>query len=229
MSLYQSRPASPDRVSGPDGAVGRSAYPGTREKGDTMRNCFIALALVGLLVMPAVAQEHYELVVGPPGRDPWPADGSQWHGLAPIGIHCTIANQDGHEDNGDGVVNKCDHITLNGTRYHITWAGPTYHLMWIGGTMYPWNDGGAEPSDPADPDAWHWIYPPEAYCQWQSVDDWEDTGEVPGVIDACDNVYIGGAWWHVEEVSLNIEVVEDPSPIERGTWTEIKNFFKNLF
>ena len=200
-----------------------------------MRYCFVALALVGLLVLPAVAQEHYELVGSPFSRnEPWPPDGAEWHGLAPVGIFCTSAIQEGHEDNGNGIIDACDHITLNGTRYHITWAGPTYHLMAIGGETPPWSDGGAEPEDPVSGENptcenWHWIYPEEAYCQVSHVDDWEDSGVEPGLLDACDNVYIGGTWWHIVEVSWNIEVVEDPSPITPSTWGKIKDFFSGMF
>jgi len=199
-----------------------------------MRNLLIIVALASLLVVPATAQEHWELVGSPFSRnEPWPMDGSEWHGLAPVGIHCTIAVQESHEDNGNGVVDECDHITLSGTRYHITWAGPTYHLVALGGSP-PWPDGGAEPADPLPGEnptceMWHWIYPEDAYCSSSHVDDWEDSGVEPGILDACDNVLLDGIWWHVVEVSWNIEVVEDPDPVEGTTWTKIKDFFKDLF
>jgi len=210
-----------------------------------MRICrlsVIALALVGLLVVPAAAQLHLEYVgTGP--RDPIPPDGSQWHGIAPI--FCDMYEQVGYEDNGDGDVSICDVIILvpdvggEPKRYHIDWAGPTYHLVATGfPETPPYNDGAAEPEDPGpyedDPtgDMWHWIYPPEVFCTVEPVEGWEDggtSGEPNGILDACDNVFIGGFWWHIEAVELNIEVTEEPSPVEPTTWSKVKSFFKQIF
>ena len=50
---------------------------------------------------------------------------------------------------------------------------------------------------------------------------WAGDGEVT----ACDNVLVGGRWWHIEEVRLDITVTEAGSPVETSTWSKLKSFF----
>ena len=189
-----------------------------------MRFCAI-VALVGLVAMaaPAGAQTHFELL-GSPVRDVVPPDCTDWIELFPT--FGPIHHQDLYEDDGDGQVSVCDFITLNGTRYHIDWVGPTYWLVEITGADEMW----CEPTIPdpgGNPTCEIWFEVAPGYGDEWHVDDWEDNGD--GVLSVCDNVFIGGLWWHVEEIGLNITGTETGSPVEPSTWSKIKAFFQDLF
>jgi hypothetical protein len=144
-----------------------------------MRVCVAVVAALGLLAASAAAQPlTLELVPETRPIDTTiPPMGSHWHEIHPN--YCTDYEQTGYDDaDGDGHLSYCDNITLydpiGGTTYvlHIVWAGPTYWLTWVGGAEPPWTNGATEPTDPDD---WHWVYPPEAYCTYQPINDWEDS------------------------------------------------------
>jgi len=153
-----------------------------------------------------------------------PGDCSTWHELYPV--YCTPHHQDLFEDNGDGVISPCDYITLDGLRYHVQWVGPTYFLSGLGGEP-PEVYEPTEPQTGQNPtcETWHEIYP--EFSLQKHVDGWEDNGD--GVLSPCDNVQIGGIWYHIDRIGLDIFVVPGPVGIEQGTWGKIKSFFKSVF
>lgn len=184
-----------------------------------MRLCVIVV-LVGLVAAaaPAGAQTYFELM-GSPVRDVVPPDCSDWNELFPtFGL---IHHQDGYEDDGDGLVSVCDYITLNGVRYHIDWVGPTYWLVEIVAGDEMWCEPTIpDPGDNPTCEIWHEVAP--EFCLEWHIDDWEDNGD--SVLSICDNVLIAGAWWHIEDIGLNIIGTETPSPVENSTWSKIKAF-----
>ncbi len=181
---------------------------------------YVVMALfIAAMAMPAGAQMYLESG-GPPIRfdDSIPPNGSQWHELYPV--FCTPHVQDDYQDNGDGVVSVCDVIFVDGTRYHVDWAGPTYYLSWSGGADERW----CEPEEGTE--FWHEVAP--NFCQTWEVLGWEDTDQ-DGEISFCDQILLADGWWHVEDVSLDITVTEEPSPVRQSTWTRIKDFFSGVF
>ena len=180
----------------------------------------VAVAVLALLVVPAAAQRHMELIGSPILQEPIPPDCSDWHELHPN--FCLVDHQDAYEDNGDGFVSACDVIILGGTRYHVDWAGPTYWLV-------PVNPGDEQWMEPTIPDPgqnpigeiWHEVAPD--YCMEWEVLDWEDNGD--GVLSPCDIIWFTDGPYHLAEIGLNIEITEEPSPIEQSTWGKIKAFF----
>ena len=202
-----------------------------------MRHCVFVLVLAGVLSLGVSASAerplelwHFELVSVQGERldGSVPNDCSTWHELWPT--YCIMHHQDSYEDDGDGLISPCDYFTLDGVRYHIDWVGPTYHLVALEGSP---DEAAAEPVDEpsgGDPtcEYWHWIYPPDIYCTESHVDGWEDGGE-PGVLDVCDNVFIDGRWWHIEDIGLNVQAHPEESPVDQSTWGKIKDFFRGLF
>jgi len=179
-----------------------------------MRYVVMALLMVAL-AMPAAAQMYLEFS-GSPVRydDTVPPDGSVWHELYPV--FCNARIQDGYEDNGDGVVSVCDVIIIDGIRYHVDWAGPTYYLT----LAEPPSERWVEPEGTGD--FLHEVAP--IFCQTWEVLEWEDNDQ-DGEVSYCDMLLLPDGWWHVEDVSLDITVTEEPSPVEQSTWTKIKTFF----
>ncbi len=186
----------------------------------------IVAAALAAACVPAAGQSVHLEFVGVPGRPggmPVPPTCSTWHELYPT--HCAVHHQTDYGDDGDGLVSACDQIVLDGVSYHIDWVGPTYYLQGI-----PGRQGGVylEPqSIPGrDPvcETWHEIYP--NYCLAHHVDAWEDNGD--GVLSPCDMIWFDDTPWHLEEIGFNIIVTPD-SPIERGSWSRIKQLFRTLF
>ncbi len=182
----------------------------------------IVVAVLALLVVPAAAQRHMELIASPILQEPIPPDCSDWHELHPN--FCIVDHQDAYEDNGDGFVSECDVIVLSGTRYHIDWAGPTYWLVPVEQGSEHW----VEPTIPdpgGDPigEIWHEVAPD--FCMEWEVIEWMDNGD--GILSPCDVVMFAGDpnAYHIAEIGLNIEVTEEPSPVEESTWGRIKAFF----
>jgi hypothetical protein len=185
----------------------------------------VALITLPLSVFAQPTELHFSLESEAGGKQGIPGNCSTWHELYPA--YCASHHQVNYEDDGDGAVSVCDHITLtdpNGlpVRYHITWVGPTYYL----------DCGTYEPTDPAsggDPycEIWHQVYPD--YCSQHHVDGWEDA-DSSQTVTPCDFVMIDGTWCHVVDVALDIKVVPDPgSPAEPNAWGRIKSFFSQLF
>jgi len=186
-----------------------------------MRHCVIlALAALVALAVPASAQMYLELGVSPVRFD-IPPDGSEWHELHPN--FCVVHTQDSYDDNGDGVVSVCDNIVIGGVTYHVDWAGPTYYMVDLG-TGEPWFVEPEDPNASGDPTGqmWHVVAGPD-FCTYYPVEDWEDNGD--GEVTPCDNVLVGGRWWHIEDVRLDITITEVGSPTEPTTWSKLKTFF----
>ncbi len=177
---------------------------------------YVVMALfIAALAIPAGAQMYLESG-GPPIRfdDSIPPNGAQWHELYPA--FCTPHLQNDYQDNGDGVVSECDVIVADGIRYHVDWAGPTYYLAWTEAPGERWLE--PEPGT----EFLHEVAP--VFCQTWEILDWEDSDQ-DGEISFCDMILFSDGWWHVEDVRLDITVTEEPSPVERSTWTKIKSFF----
>lgn len=193
-----------------------------------MTKCILALAVIGLLVSAAPVlgdEEIYLEYPAPPGRavDPsWPPDGAGWHMLAPT--YCAGYTQTGHEDdNGDGEINACEHITLSGQRWHIKWVGPTYKMVRTAAraeSMF------VEPIVPGGErqHTYHMVHP--VFCTII------ETAEP--IEYECQEVYITSppekvGWWHCKRIKLNIKCGPPMTPVDQSTWGKIKAWLGNLF
>jgi len=206
------------------------AHRASRRKGRSeMRGFAISLAMLAVvaIAVPAVGQEYYyEYAPIDRAYDPtWPADGEEWHQLFPN--YCIYDEQTDHDDaNGDGYIDVCEHIWINGEQHHVEWIGPTYKLV----AMRPSEDGRpvlpkyAEYAGMEDgrQHVYHEIYP--TFCN-------EFETEEP-IEYECQEIYIfyppeDAGWWHVEEINTNIRTVPQ-SPVEPGTWGKIKAWFRGI-
>lgn len=181
----------------------------------------VALGLLAMLAAPAVAQDtkYLELVQAGRSFDPtWPVDGSSWHELYPA--YCTGHTQTGHDDaNGNGMIEACENITLDGVLSHVDWIGPTYVLRQPGRDKTKY----VEATLPKQGHNYHEVYP--IFCK-------EITTEEP-IESVCQEVFITNppedtGWWHVDYIGTNI-ITSPSTPVEPGTWSKIKAFFSNLF
>jgi hypothetical protein len=177
--------------------------------------------VVGLWPLVAAAQPqliYLELLQ--PTREPIPPNCSYWHELYPN--FCRQLHQNGYDDaDGSGDMSPCDDILLDNDHYHIEWVGPTYFLSAIGGP----------PPGYWEPVEWPWPTGNPVCQMWQQihpdfglqlhVDEWED-GDQSGDVTVCDNIMMGGIWYHVDEVAVNIRVTPGPVPNELRTWGAIK-------
>jgi hypothetical protein len=197
-----------------------------------MRTFAIAVLLV-VFVLPAAADfEVYEVSAPIRTYDPtWPPDTSPWHGIHPGPIYCTISEQTDHDDsNGNGQIDACESIELDGIWRHIEWIGPTFTLAPI-----PPDPGRPivtlrvepfmGPGRPPAPTEYHVVYPSESFCMVIVTN-------VP-LEQECQIVYIESppeyvGEWHVESIDTNIHVGTG-SPVEPTTWGAIKEFFSKLF
>lgn len=171
------------------------------------------------------------------GGPPIPPNCVTWHEIFPN--NCAPHHQDGYEDSdGNGTITPCDQIILSGVAYHVTWVGPTYFV-----TCFPPDGGPAVPGFVAEPEqlipgqespvceVWHWIWPPERYCQPAHIDSWEDNGD--GVFNECDRVNIfeqgPGApptFYHIDRIGVDI-IVEPPTQIrQESSWGFLKDIFR---
>lgn len=181
----------------------------------------VAVSLLALLAAPAVAQDTRYLELVQPGRsfDPtWPVDGSGWHELYPV--YCTGHVQTGHDDaNGNGTIEACENITLDGVLFHIDWIGPTYVLRQPGRDLTKY----VEATLGRQGHNYHEVYP--TFCK-------EITTEEP-IEFVCQDVFITNppedmGWWHVEYVGTNI-ITSPSTPVDQSTWSRIKAFIGGLF
>jgi hypothetical protein len=192
----------------------------------TMKS-FLTLTLVGALAVaaPAYAQDAsiYLELMGDPTRDEIPENGAAWHELWPE--FCAVLIQEDYGDNGDGVISACDYIMFQRTTYHVEWAGPTYYIE----SDCSGEAGWLEPTEPPSGgspvcEVWHWVYPD--FCRESHVEHWIDQGD--GIFGVGDSVEIDGTWYEVIAVGVNITATPS-SPVEQGTWSSIKHFFRELF
>ncbi|RMF06016.1 MAG: hypothetical protein D6773_04755 [Alphaproteobacteria bacterium] len=72
-------------------------------------------------------------------QDPLPPAGTTWHELWPT--YCRYHTQTGPiKDNGNGFLDACDEIPIDGKNYHIRWVGPTLFLDCSGIIVEPQGD-----------------------------------------------------------------------------------------
>jgi hypothetical protein len=171
---------------------------------------------------------------------PIPPDGSSWHWLWPASQHCLVEPQNGYEDgDNSGDMSPCDRIVIGDISYHIQWVGPTYFMTCFppdGSPPVP--DFTAEPNtqDPANEspvgEIWHWIWPPEIYCEEFVVDSWEDANG-DGRFNECDqiNVFEQGpglppTYYHIDRIGLDIIVGDPVDQANESTWGMIKDLFR---
>jgi len=186
----------------------------------------VTLTMLLALSVPASADDilHLELVSS--ARYPVPGDGSIWHELHPV--FCTDRTQTGYDDNGNGEVDVCDYLWLDGIRFHIDWAGPTYHLQaQVGDSTAMAEPEGTEPGGNPTGEFWHLVYPPEKFCMEEEVTDWLDF-DIDEMLSLGDRVFLNGTWWVIVDITVNIEVHEAGSPVTESTWSRIKAFFSRL-
>lgn len=151
-----------------------------------------------------------------PLRAPIPANCSNWEELFPTpGL---ISHQDEYVDaDGDGEINFCDYIILDGEPFHIEWVGPTYYLEC--GIFEPYDN-----PDPTgeDPTCETWIEISPNHGELWHMSEFQDNGD--GVISPCDYVRIGDQLCHIMDIRLNIRARPgDPTPNEHKAWGEVKD------
>jgi len=194
-----------------------------------MRGLAIALALfvIVTVAVSAAGQEFYYdyRPVDRPFDPTWPPDGDEWHQLQPN--YCIYDEQTDHDDaDGNGYIDVCEHIWFNGERHHVEWIGPTYKLVYIG---EPPGDRPVSPkyAEDAVPGSrqhvYHEVYP--VFCN--------EFGTTEPIEYECQEIWIefppeDVGWWHVEEINTNIRTVPDPSPVDEGTWSRIKGWFRSM-
>ncbi|MFH1689986.1 MAG: hypothetical protein ABIE42_07080 [Candidatus Eisenbacteria bacterium] len=188
----------------------------------------VIVFVVAMMVLPASAELRIRELVVPPGESgggmrsniPWSPDGSQWHNLYPPEVACTFQTQTDHDDSdGDGFIDECENIQIDGVWEHVEWAGPTIYL-WRVGTREQLI---VEPVGlPGSRTEYHVVSP--LYCALV---------ELPATLQVCDYVTIlnppeFAGEWHVEEIRDNVHT-NGGTPVEPSTWGRIKGFFANLF
>jgi len=68
---------------------------------------------------------------------------------------------------------------------------------------------------------WHQVHPD--FCYTAHVDMWEDT-DGSCTVNACDNVVVGGIFYHIADVQLDIQT-SPCSPVDETSWGQIKSLF----
>ncbi len=157
--------------------------------------------------------EPSDTVVPRPAELPPRPDCTTWHEAWPE--YCLVVHQDGYEDDGDGDMTPCDHITINGIRYHVEQKLLTYHVNDVDDPEYFAKFAGEViPGGNPIGETWHEIYPD--YCKEWYIEDWLDNGN--GQFDACDIVVSGGKEWHLNAITPGLLVdVGVPSTGRTGT------------
>jgi hypothetical protein len=200
----------------------RTLPAGAWTKEVQMNRFAIALVAVCLLalVVPAIADDTFylELVQASRAFDPsWPPDGSAWHELYPV--FCTGHTQTGHDDaNGNGAIDVCENIMIDGVLSHIDWIGPTFVLRKVGRDQVKYVEATI-----AKQHDYHEVYP--TFCNTVTTD--------PPIQYVCQEVYVtfppeDVGWWHVESIETNI-ITSPSTAVREDTWSRIKAFFENLF
>ena len=188
-----------------------------------MHRCVIALVVLALVVMavPAGADEVFELTAPIRGYDPtWPPDGSTWHTLHPPEFFCTDGTQTGHDDtDGDGNISFCDNIQIDGVWKHVEWIGPTIRIR----SVEPGRQD-VKYIEPVDGRQFQYHEVSPVYCNIITT-----TTPIESV---CQIVWVEAppedvGEWHVEAIETNIRT-NGGSPVEKSTWSRIKDWFKNL-
>jgi hypothetical protein len=192
----------------------------------------VTAVLLACLVLPAAADLGvYELTEPARGYDPtWPPDGANWHGIHPSDIYCSVSEQTGHDDaDGNGQIDACESIELDGVWRHVEWIGPTFTLVALAGEQERpigmiMVELVAAPTRPPAPYEYHVVYPPDAYCT--IIESFEPIEGVCQIVNIQDPPEFWGEW-HVEAVETNIHVGTG-SPVEPSTWGRLKSFFSDL-
>ena len=190
-----------------------------------MHSCVIIIAAVALVAfaLPVGADEVFELAAPARGYDPtWPPDGSDWHTLHPPAALCTVGDQTGHDDvDGDGNMSFCDNIQIDGVWKHIEWVGPTIRVR----SLEPGRQD-LKYIEPVEPQGRQYVYHEVSptYCNiFETTEPIEYVCQEVWVVFPPEDV----GWWHVEAIETNIRT-NGGSPVEASTWTQIKNWFKEL-
>ena len=183
----------------------------------------VIIFVLAALVVPASADEVYELTSPIRGYDPtWPQDGSPWHTLHPPELLCSSVVQTGHDDvDGDGDMSFCDNIQIDGVWKHIEWVGPTIRIR----SSQPGRDElkYIEPIEgPERQFQYHEVSP--VYCNIITTTE--------PIVSVCQIVWVEAppedvGEWHVEAIETNIRT-NGGSPVEPSTWSQIKEWFRGL-
>ena len=193
-----------------------------------MRVIVMMFVLVAL-VLPAIAQDEEIYEYTPPARgyDPtWPPDGSQWHRIRPADAYCTFAPQTDHDDtDGDGQVDVCENVEIDGVWKHIEWVGPTVSMVSVGGER-PVTTLLVEPVENGRQTEYHIIHPPELFCMGLTTNG--------PLLEPCSYVMVESppelaGEYHILEVETNIHTTPGINPVDESTWGKIKGFFKEMF
>lgn len=192
-----------------------------------------ALLLSAPLVPAAAAQAitaNFDIDASVVPGQGWaiPANCSVWHELHPN--WCVPHHQKRYDDNdGSGTVSACDNIVDDAFCWHIVNVTTTYFFS-------PVTGGGQSAGEPVEPnpepspvcETWHIVFadgPPFTYCQSVHIDGWEDNNG-SGTLDVCDNIQIGGIWYHIDRIGCDVTVIGDPATgTNRGTWGWLKSLF----
>ena len=145
-----------------------------------------------------------------------------WHELYPE--YCNWYHLSSWEDNGDKVLSPCDQINMTDGSGNVAW----YHVDEVTvtilvsmpeypeDTMYLDFEDGYEEMEKAiyEPvcTQWHEIWPD--FCRQYHLEGWDDNGDK--YLSYCDYIFLRdketkeGAWYHVEEVTIDIIVTPKP-------------------
>jgi hypothetical protein len=192
-----------------------------------MRAIVTIFVLAALVTTAGAEFKIWELVEPPPADNgsrldvPWPADGAgQWHNIRPPELACTIGLQTGHDDqDGDGLIDVCENVQIDGVWEHIEWVGPTLYLY----RPDTREQLIVEPVDPLDSRSEYHVVSP-LYCAMV---------ELPPDLQICDYITIlnppeFAGEWHIEDIRENIHT-NGGSPVQPSTWGAIKAWLGNLF
>lgn len=183
---------------------------------------FVIAVVLAAFVLPAAAEfEIWEYDTSGAGRgyDPsWKPDGTPVHLIVPN--YCATGTQDGHDDqDGDGVMDPCENVMIDGVWKHIERVIPTIKISPVGGGDQLF----IEPIEGRQ-NQYHIVHPPEFFCWIVPI-----TG---GIVQECEIVTVEegphAGEWHIDEIDTNVET-NGGSPVDDSTWGKIKSFFRELF
>ena len=163
-----------------------------------------------------------------------------WHELYP---DCCVNDYDtlSWEDNGNGLLNPCDNISLAflptglTDRYHVEnmtltlnltvedvagsipfTVGERIYIEYLGAIYYGWEWMYYPKTHPLYTD-WEVVCPTDRFGYLLTIEDWLDNCN--GVLSYCDMLELlspdGGIWCHVDEVSVDIivkKIIEEQPP-----------------
>ena len=197
-----------------------------------------ALVLLTMLFGISQSQQpglrrHLDLT-SPSGTDLIPGYCTIWQEIYP---GSNYYHQTGYVDGDkDEKISPCDMITLGDVRHHIVDVVPTFYFSTAAGELLFEGQIDYYQYESQNPICQTWVMVMPHYMKQFHVDNWSD-GDGDGVLSIGDDVLLDhidgedwpeGDWLHIQRIGLDIVVGEEENPVERGTWGNIKSFFRQL-